>query len=56
VVLFSLIYDPSIERGVDGNQGISRIAFLGILILSLLLLGTLGDGISKVVLLKYVGH
>jgi hypothetical protein len=33
-----------------------RIAFLGILILWLLLLGTLRDAISKVLLLKYLGH
>ena len=43
-------------RGVDGNQGMTRIAFLGIQIFWLLLLGTLGDAISKVVLLKYLRH
>jgi hypothetical protein len=34
----------------------ARIDFLGILILWLLLLGTLRDAISKVLLLKYLGH
>jgi hypothetical protein len=44
------------RRGVDGNQSMARISFLGILIFWILLLGTLGDEISKVVLLKYLGH
>jgi hypothetical protein len=44
------------RRGVDGNQGMARIVFLGIQIFWLLLLGTLGDAISKVVLLKYLRH
>jgi hypothetical protein len=35
-------------RGVDGNQDMDIIAFIGILIFWLLLLGTLGDAISKV--------
>ena len=56
VMWFSRIYDPSIERGFDGNQGMTRIAFLGIMIFWLLLLGTLGDTISKVVSLKYLNH
>jgi hypothetical protein len=51
-----LIYDPSIGRRVDGNQSMARIVFLQILIFWLPLLGTLEDAISKVVLLKYLGH
>jgi hypothetical protein len=51
-----LLRHPSIGRGVDGNQGMARITFLGIQIFWLLLLCTLGDAISKVVLLKYLRH
>ena len=56
VMWCSWIYDLSIGRGVDGNQGMARIAFLRIQIFWLLLLGTLEDAISKVVLLKYLRH
>jgi hypothetical protein len=42
-------------RGVDGNQSMARIAFLGIMIFWILLLVTLRDAISKVILLKYLG-
>jgi hypothetical protein len=50
------MYDPSIGRGVNRNQGMARIAFLGIQIFWLLILGTVGDVISKVVFLKYLSH
>ena len=52
----SWIYDPSIGRGVDCNQGMARIVVLGIQLFWLLLLCTLGDDISKAVFLKYLRH
>jgi hypothetical protein len=54
VMLLNL--QSSIGRGVDGNQSMARIAFFGILIFWLFLIGTPSGWDLQGFLLKYLGH